>query len=66
MVITRVQALAIALGLALVGVAAARSDLGLSRGDREGMSSQTGKTIPTALDVQRDSVANVLAIKPRL
>ena len=65
MVITRVQALAIALGLALVGVAAARGDFRVFHPDGQ-IRDRFETTIPAVLGIQRDVARTSLTAEPRL
>ena len=68
MIITRVQALAIALGLALVGIAAARGDLAIFRSSG-GIRMEAGRTLlpdgDLRLGIARDGADRDL-IQPHL
>jgi hypothetical protein len=69
MMITRVQALVIALGLALVGVAAARGDMAIFRSSAASRIEAGRALAPEAdlrLGITRDSMGTETASPPRL
>lgn len=66
MIITRVQALVIALGLALVGIVAARGDMAIFRSGADAGRIEAGKPMPPEADLRLGLTRDSLAADPTL